>query len=167
MKNLTKGALLSLLLLLCGTKVEGQSISRYVFGSSGTEGSVGSVLIYSNVGEMMVNTISAGTDVLTQGFEQPENIIITSLHDLGSGQNFLVFPNPVLDKFNIRYNGPGPLTVSIYTVQGALLWRERPSVFEQGLSPIMDVTDLKSGIYLIMIENREGQALQTSKFIKL
>jgi gliding motility-associated-like protein len=62
--------------IVIGCKVFSQSLSPQVINTAGGSGSVGtgttSVQVYYNIGEPIVNTISNGANVLTQGFLQPD-----------------------------------------------------------------------------------------------
>jgi gliding motility-associated-like protein len=63
-----------IIMVLCFANVFSQSISPQVINSAGGGGTVGStgVEVYYNIGEPLVSTIGNGTDVITQGFLQPD-----------------------------------------------------------------------------------------------
>src|ERR1700752_3064094 len=65
---------ISIIFMLCFAKLFSQSISPQVINSAGGGGQVGTtgVEVYYNIGEPIVSTINNGTDVITQGFLQPD-----------------------------------------------------------------------------------------------
>lgn len=63
----------------------------------------------------------------------------------------LVFPNPVSDFIKIRmFNYQGPLTVSIFDVNGRMINRVSEAQFN--FEKTIDMTSLQSGIYFLRIE---------------
>lgn len=56
------------------TKVNSQTVSPQVINSAGGSGAVGSstMEVYYNIGEPFISTINNGTNVITQGFLQPD-----------------------------------------------------------------------------------------------
>lgn len=56
-----------------------QEIEREVIGSSGNSSTNGSVTLDATVGEVAVQTLSNGTIFITQGFQQPQDIVIPEL----------------------------------------------------------------------------------------
>jgi len=62
--------------IVIGSNVFSQSLSPQVINSAGGSGSVGTgtaaVQVYYNIGEPVINTIGNGTNLLTQGFLQPD-----------------------------------------------------------------------------------------------
>ena len=64
------------LLIICGCKIYAQSLTPKVINSAGGNGSVGTgtaaVHVYYNIGEPIITSISNGTNLLTQGFLQPD-----------------------------------------------------------------------------------------------
>lgn len=65
-------------LLTSGLYAQG-TIERQAIGTTGNESSNGTTTISSTTGEVAVQTLSDGTIFITQGFQQPTNIIIAEL----------------------------------------------------------------------------------------
>lgn len=63
-----------ILIIICCFKIQSQTISPSVINSAGGGGVVGtsSVEVYYNIGEPIVSTVSNGSNVITQGFLQPD-----------------------------------------------------------------------------------------------
>ena len=68
--------LLSILSLFFSVSVFSQTLTPQVINSAGGDGTVGTgataVQVYYNIGEPLINTISNGNSILTQGFLQPD-----------------------------------------------------------------------------------------------
>ena len=64
------------LFTIIGCKAFSQSLSPQVINSAGGYGTIGtgtnSIEVYYNIGEPVINTIGNGTNLLTQGFLQPD-----------------------------------------------------------------------------------------------
>ncbi|MBZ0207360.1 MAG: hypothetical protein K8H89_13645, partial [Flavobacteriales bacterium] len=58
--------------LLAPLMLNAQSISPSVIGSAGSSGTVGGTTVSWTVGETAVTTLDNGSNILTQGFHQPE-----------------------------------------------------------------------------------------------
>jgi hypothetical protein len=94
-----------------------QSLSPTVIASSGAyvvnQGA--NVSLSYTVGEMtMVQTFSANGNILTQGFQQP-NDLVNAVIDLSQGEfgSFVVYPNPAIDYTSFGFTLPEAGRVSI------------------------------------------------------
>ncbi len=83
-----------------------------------------------------------------------------SIEDVDLGSQFKIYPNPVNNAFNI--NQP-VAELNIYDLTGKLVKTFKGDFTE---NDSFDISDLKQSIYLVTIENSNGQSL-TSKLIKL
>lgn len=65
---------LIIIFIACFAKLFSQSVTPQVINSAGGGGQVGAsgVEVYYNIGEPIIATVSNGTDVITQGFLQPD-----------------------------------------------------------------------------------------------
>ena len=102
--------------IVIGCKVFSQSLSPQVINSAGGSGSVGTgsaaVQVYYNIGEPIINTIGNGTNLLTQGFLQPD-----ILGNFGLAISPLFSNESCLDKndgnINLILNNQPPNSVTI------------------------------------------------------
>lgn len=91
---------LILIILLIGliNKNKSQSIQPYVINSAGGGGVVGNVQLYYNVGETFVSTLDNSTNIITQGFLQPDggkfnllaNYTVTSVSCIGKSDGSII-----------------------------------------------------------------------------
>jgi len=85
-----------------------QMLTPTVIASTGGFSSNANGSLSYTVGEMtMVQTFSANGNILTQGFQQP-NEVLTGLIDLTQGQfgSFVVYPNPAVDNMWFGFQLP-------------------------------------------------------------
>ena len=74
--------------------------------------------------------------------------------------NLSIYPNPVSDKLNINYK-ENISNLTVYDLSG----RSVKSLTTNNSNNSIDVSDLKSGTYLLRIET-ENKNVSTVKFIK-
>lgn len=145
-----------LLLGLCllSAPVGAQSVSPKVLASGGRYASAGGYSVSYTVGEMAaVSTLTASGRTLTQGFQQPNDILIGILDAEKTAEGtFAVYPNPAVDKLWLGYEFPKDGEVAIYltTVTGQSLGAVLKETYESGkvLHPL-DCTAFAAGDYLI------------------
>ena len=122
-----------------------------------------------SVGEVVINTLFDMNYVFTQGFIQPDSVLITvPVNDLQpEGWDVNVFPNPTPGNLFIQITEKNPgeeLSMTIWNVSGQLL-SQRLSLGDIGQYEL-DLYHLASGTYFINLENQSAQSF-TFKFIKL
>ena len=84
---------------------------------------------------------------------------VTSTKDLDL-QEIRVFPNPVVDRFQINEN-PHVKQIEVFNLLGARMMHWPATIGQQ-----YDVSMLSKGIYLVQLMDETGQALKTVKLIK-
>ncbi len=112
------------------------------------------------IGEVVINTVTDGTNDLTQGFHQT-NWNFLGVEDFAPNYEAIIFPNPTEDVLNIRTSAFENVTYTLYDAQGKLVMQDKLSA-EQ--TPIQ-VSQLAPGSYSITLNN-ETQILKTFKLIK-
>ncbi len=98
--------------------VKAQMLTPTVIASTGAYSANGNYSLSYTVGEMtMVQTFSSDSNILTQGFQQP-NDKITGLIDITPAEfgSFVVYPNPTVDQFWFGFQLPeaGKVTLTMY-----------------------------------------------------
>lgn len=105
---------------------------------------------YNTNGNVTVYTgPTCSTEVIPQTFS---NTVFDNM-------SILIYPNPTNNIININSNNVEIKQISIYNILGQLVKNNLNN------QTTIDVSDLKSGTYLISIETENG--IQTQKFIKL
>jgi hypothetical protein len=84
----------------------GQSLSPTVISASGGSGSANGASLSWTTGELMVQTFSSDSLLLTQGFQQGNYSISTAVNEFRELQmDVEIFPNPVKHTLSIDFQG--------------------------------------------------------------
>lgn len=148
-----------------------QSLSPQVISSTGgfsNNGANGS-LSYT-VGEMtMVQTFSAGGNILTQGFQQPNDFTV-GLLDVTKDEfgSFVVYPNPAVDNLSYGFSFPesGRVEIAVYNEVGQRMADVYNANYENGKTvEVLNVTNYAAGLYFMSVNfvGTNGKAYSISK----
>lgn len=155
--------ILLLLLATMGRVVAAQTVSPVLLASCTGGGSFDNNQIFWSVGEDAVNTLSNLPFQLTQGFWQPELILLTGTNQpLQDEFAIACWPNPVSDGLQITFTGEKSIQLSLYSLDGRML-RHQTAV-ENG--QILSMTELPAAMYLLQFATREGKWILTQKIVK-
>ena len=137
--------------------------AQEVVSSGGETQQAGRYEISWTIGEPVIETISTGAYILTQGFHQP-GLTVTPVNEIEiANLELKVYPNPtseyILIQLNKLENDPA---FSLYSIKGKLLVRKSISKYETSV----DLKNYASGSYLLKISQARTQMLQTFKIIK-
>jgi hypothetical protein len=86
--------------------IQGQSLERRVVANAGNSGSASGVILDYTIGESIIATLSAGSTILTAGFQQDDLFIVSVNEAEEESTEFHVFPNPCTDVLNVYINTP-------------------------------------------------------------
>lgn len=134
--------------------IKAQSLSPTVIASTGGFSSNSNGSLSYTVGEMtMVQTFSAGNNILTQGFQQPNDITI-GLIDITKDEfgSFIVYPNPAVDNmwFGFQFPEQGKVTVSLFNTLGQKIADVYTADYSNGKTvEQMNVSTLAAGSYFL------------------
>lgn len=148
------------LLLLGLLTIINSVYSQEVVSTQGETYSSPNAIIDFTVGEVVINTVSDGTNNITQGFHQ-SNWNFVGLENHTPSFEAIIFPNPTSEVLNIRASAFENVTYTLYDAQGKLVMQDILSA-EQTLIP---VSQLATGSYSITLNN-PTQNLKTFKLIK-
>ena len=148
-----------------GITAAAQSLSPTVLSSSGGFESSGGTSLSWTTGELMIQTFSEGSAMLTQGFHQGNITVSTAVDEMiESAMDVQIYPNPVSDILNVEFQNMVNQTVQVRLVDltgKTILTREfsNPSNTQRlNLSPVT------SGTY--MLEVNAGQKRKVFKIVK-
>jgi len=152
-------------LLLCtlvSTLAIGQTNKPDVIASSGGYGTSTQGSLSWTIGEPVIETVTNGTTILTQGFQQG-NLTVT-VDNVSLVQNeidAMVYPNPVNDLLMVKYTNSEKVTIELYDVSGVLLLKQQNIVDGQ----IINMQAYSTGSYFLKLYN-EKQKSKTVKIVK-
>lgn len=155
-----------LLLLFVAISVKtaiAQSVSPDVIATSGTSFNDGTSQLDWTLGEPVTATFIVGSDLLTQGFHQP-NLLATSMNNVETNYSLLVFPNPTIDNIQLQFqNLKEAVTVELVSTDGKQLQsKEISSVGELQI----DMSKYAAGTYLLSVKDSHSK-VKTYQIIKL
>ncbi len=148
-----------------------QSLAPTVISSTGGFSQNANGSLSYTVGEMtMVQTFSANGNILTQGFQQPNDQVV-GLIDMTKDQfgSFVVYPNPAVDNLFFGYQFPeeGKVSIKLYDVLGQLVEDLHNSPYTSGKTvETFSVTNLAAGSYymaLTFVSTNSGKTYQQAK----
>lgn len=140
-----------------------QSISNQVISAYGLSAANGSTQTDVTIGEPIVTTVSDANNTLTQGFHQT-NLIITTVTENETVNDYQFYPNPVADQLNFLYSNPNQEVVDLqlFDVSGKLLWSKQNITDNQQI----DFNGKPKGTYFIKLTTEKKEEIKTVKIIK-
>jgi len=135
--------------------VNAQSISPDVVASAGTHFSNGSAQLSWTIGEPVIKTYDNGSNILTQGFHQPD-ITVTGIHETEMAlEGVSVYPNPTDQLLNIRLEGQqNDVSLNLYDAAGRVVMSDELTS-GTALSQF-NLTGIANGTYLLRLATKAG-----------
>jgi hypothetical protein len=165
-----KRTVLVILLIAAVTVSKAQTLSPTVISTGGNYSSQGGTSLSSTIGEMSaIQTLSSGNVILTQGFQQP-NDIVNGLLDIEkeADGSFSVYPNPAQNKlwFGYEFTQTGKVEVSMFNIAGQKMNFTLSETYESGkLVHSFDCSAYAAGAYILSVKlsPQEGKEVILSK----
>jgi hypothetical protein len=148
-----------------------QSAERYVISTCGGSyfDGINTAIDYTT-GELMITTLSNGSNILTQGFQQPFFNKFVSVPEVPDNNlQVILFPNPATDHLNITISHASDqhCRVCIYDMLGQLLKDEYSEAGSGGnINMNIDLQSLATGDYFVRIM-QNSKIITTQKIIKV
>lgn len=152
--------------LAAAPMVRGQSITPSVINNTGGSGTIGSNTYEWSVGEIMVNTFTASTVIVTEGLLQP-NLSSTGIATTPAITGISVFPNPSSSVVNIQLDAKseGSLTYRLMDVAGRLITENTCEIKAGNVIRQLDIKNLASANYMLQVFYKaQGAEEQASTF---
>ena len=162
---ITQKCILVFLVVMTCHLTRAQSDDSSLIGSGGGLSQNGSLFLTYSIGEPCISYTLSDGHWVTEGFQQPDKINLTSLEiTTMSAYTFKIFPNPVIHELLIETTDPAAWQVNqIVNVLGQPLLAS-PIVAEGNLR--IAVTHLIPGLYRLSILDHTSTPV-TQSFIKL
>jgi len=135
--------------------------AQEVISTQGDSYTNGGNTIDFTIGEPVIETVSDGTNDLTQGFHQTL-LTIVSVEDLDINFSVNIFPNPTAEFVNIKMEQYNGIAIRLFDVTGKQLLET--NLVENTTK--ISVTDFPKGTYLLTLINKEKNKIKTYKIIK-
>ena len=145
-----------------------QSLSPTVIASQGDFYSVPAGSISWTLGEPMSETYIAGSNILTQGFQQPFSLITATLN-INSIGSVSAFPNPVTNELTINFSEliQGEYSIYVFDILGQQLSALPVALNSINTSQKISFENYSDGTYFVkIISTLDNSFLKTIKINK-
>jgi hypothetical protein len=132
-----------------------------VIGTAGDSYSTTAGNIDFTIGEVVINTVTNGTEDLTQGFHQP-SWTYAGVYDFVDDYSAVIFPNPTIDVVNINSPEFAGVTFTLQDAAGRIVLVGNLT----DVTTTLDFSVYATGTYSITL-SKQGENLKTFKLIKL
>lgn len=157
------------MILLSGIS-QSQTLSPTVISSSGGFYSTGSAMLSFTVAEMsMVQTFTSAGNILTQGFQQPEDFVVDVPENPIASDEVLIYPNPTNGMFTLSYfsNGSQENEISLYNLVGQVVLTKAVSQSAGFNTVTFDISSFSQGIYMLELRTENTKGEKQTNYIKI
>jgi hypothetical protein len=162
--------ILTIMLGICGFTARSQTLSPTVVSSSGGFYSNGSGMLSFTVAEMtMVQTFTSPGNILTQGFQQPEDYV-TAVNEIPTASgDVLIYPNPTNGSFTLSYVTYDNIetTLKLYNMLGQIILSKPISQIAGQNTVNFDISALSQGIYLLELITINSKGEKNTAYHKI
>jgi hypothetical protein len=156
----TKNIFLWVSLMLFSIFLHAQTLSPTVISSSGGYFSSATGSLSTTVAEMtMVQTFTGTNNILTQGFQQPEDFSVSIIENEVLSGELVIFPNPTNGQFSLIFNSDGSQTnsVKIYNLVGQIVFAKTLECAKGTNTHTFDISHQSQGIYLLELTTTDNK----------
>jgi hypothetical protein len=155
-----------LLALLLPGWLGAQTLDRQVLHASGALPLANGTALSYSLGEPVTATAVSGQALLTQGFQQPDQLPVGTPRTPAAASALGLFPNPARTEAWAAVQGSALPTAAFLRVHDALGRAVVPPLrLQLGSGPLahrIDVADWAAGTYLVSLCSASGTVLQTA-----
>jgi hypothetical protein len=155
---------------ICGIIARSQTLSPTVISSSGGFFTSGSAMLSTTVAEMtMVQTFQAGSNFLTQGFQQPEDLSVGIVEIPVVSGDILIYPNPNSGSFTLSFNNNDNLqsSIRIFNLAGQVVMEKQVSQLA-GLNTVnFDISAYSQGMYILELASTNAKGEKNISYHKI
>ena len=154
-----KHYLLILLIALCANSLQAQEVVT----TAGSYGETTSGSLSWTIGEPVIETITDGTNTLTQGFQQSK-LTVTTINDLKvPGIELSVYPNPTNSflSIEVKTDKQRDLLLSLFDLNGRLILQKKMA----GNKQTIKMQNYKPGTYILKV-TEANKEIRTYQIVK-
>ncbi len=162
--NIKRKNIFLVVVALVSLSMQGQQISPDVIVSAGGNFTASSGIGLSfSIGECVTETFTAPSVTLSQGFQQGYYEVIPSSVNQEFSVDMNVYPLPATDYITIELSGAGDnYRAGIYDIDGRMVLSGELT----SESTNLDLADLVTGTYILVITDESNNTLRTMQIIK-
>jgi len=144
------------------------TLAPTVIASGGGYHEADNISLSWTLGEVAVTTLTGGSMILTQGFQQPFDIGV----GIGTEEmnwNIAVYPNPVEDELRIRFGieKPGDFLIELQDVTGRVLTQEQHKQILPGEILQLNTSGYREGVYFLKLSTPDRNQVKVLSIRKL
>ncbi len=148
------------------TTAGAQTLNRQVTASSGGVGKINDKDFQFTIGDLATTTLSKGSLMLTQGFQQPEELppVPPGTHPV---INMILYPNPAATSVKIEFDmlSTNIVYLMIVNSSGQLIYKDNRYYAPGRIVITLPVNHFAAGIYTVRIQ-AGGYAFQDKLIIQ-
>lgn len=168
MKLIKYGVLLFLSIILMPASA--QTIGRKTISSAGRYVINSSLQVGYNIGEAVIFIGSNSDAVVTQGFEQEDKFLLSSVNASASVMHFAAYPNPVSDilYISVQTKNKFPYKLTMFDAIGKTVKDISVEGYFDGQAVMkLNISELPAGIYMLSLHNVEHRLYMHFKITKI
>lgn len=121
------------------------------------------------MGEVIVETVSSSSNILTQGFQQPEDGLLTVVENTQSSIITTVYPNPANEIIYLLFQPDlnGNYNINLFNAQGKLLKSASTDFDSDSNTFSLSLSDLQCGLYFLTVSSDDNIPLQSFQISKV
>jgi hypothetical protein len=155
---------------ICRLTAKSQTLSPTVIASSGGFYTSANAMLSTTVAEMtMVQTFTSTGNILTQGFQQPEETTVGIVEEPVVKGDILMYPNPTSGSFVLSYTniGNSEAVIRIYNLAGQVVL-EKQEMPSSGLNTVnFDISSFSQGMYILELSITNSKGEKSSSYHKI
>ena len=134
--------------------LQAQSLTPEVQASSGDFYTGGGVTLSWTLGETVTETYSNPSNVITQGFQQPD-VTVTKIEEANAGINVVVFPNPSAGQLNVELTSVASrkMQLELVDINGRLVHTQEAEVPAGVQTLTMNIASITAGHYVLRVKD--------------
>lgn len=159
-----KKILIAFLCLFAFPFCHAQSIERYAIGTAGGFINQGPTSLSFTVGQTLTATVNVLNNILTQGFQQPVDILSAVYEFDNNDGQIKVYPNPATEIIHVSIQNKTikNFQLQVYNLVGENV--QNKFTVKSNEEIILNISSLPAGIYFIRVT--ENQFTRVIRFIK-
>lgn len=146
------------------TNIYAQSLTPDVYSTSGDYYQGSNASISWTLGEVVIETFSSSTSILTQGFQQPSYVITSLKENPEFKYDIKVYPNPSSDILNIKVmtTDLSELNIVLYDLNGKKLLEQKV----MGQETQLNLFQYTEGTYILKLSTLDNNDIKVFKIQK-
>lgn len=161
--------ILPVMMLFAVTFARAQTLTPQVISPGGSYAAGGGYSLSQNLGELAVQTFSGGSNILTQGFEQPYPEVVLNINDpKDAGMAITLYPNPAFNQVFVKIRSEKSMDY-LFKITNLLGQEISSAVYSSspaGTVYAINVSNMASGLYFLAITSTDQKFSQTVPFNK-